>query len=152
MQARMKHPVFVLPDALEALRALDRVTHREGLPETTRQLVHLRASQINNCSVCVMLHAEELKKLGESDRRIFTVAAWRDTPWFTGAERAALALTEAMTRIADRPDPVPDAVWEAVARHYGEEDLAALVLTVAQINVWNRLNGAVRQVAGATEG
>ncbi len=149
MQARMKNPVFILPEALQALYALDKATHRDGVPEVTRKLVHLRASQINGCSVCVTMHAEELKKAGESDRRIFAVAAWRDTPWFTEPERAALALTEEMTRIADRPDPVSDAVWEAAARHYDEADLAALILTIAQINVWNRLNAAVRQVAGA---
>jgi AhpD family alkylhydroperoxidase len=148
----MKNPVFVLPAALDALRALDRTTRRDGVPETTRQLVHLRASQINGCSVCVTMHAEDLKKLGESDRRIFAVAAWRDTPWFTPAERAALALAEAVTRIADTADPVPDAVWEDAARHYGEEDLAALILTIAQINVWNRLNATVRQVAGGSWG
>ena len=152
MQARMKNPVFVLPEALEALRALDRTTHRAGVPEATRQLVHLRASQINGCSVCVTMHAEELKRLGESDRRIFAVAAWRATPRFTPAERAALALAEAMTRIADSTDPVPDAVWAEVADHYGEEDRAALILTIAQINVWNRLNATVRQVAGAAWG
>jgi AhpD family alkylhydroperoxidase len=144
----MKNPVFILPEALRALRALDKATHRDGMPEVTRQLVHLRASQINGCSVCVTMHAEELKRAGESDRRIFAVAAWRDTPWFTEPERAALALTEEMTRIADRPDPVSDAVWEAAARHYDEKDLAALILTIAQINVWNRLNASVRQVAG----
>lgn len=149
MQARMKHPVFLLPGALQALRALDKATQREGLPEVTRQLVHLRASQINGCSVCVAMHAAELKTLGTSDQRIFAVAAWRDTTWFTGAERAALALTEEMTRIADRADPVSDAVWAAATRHYDEADLAALTLTIAQINVWNRLNAAVRQVAGA---
>ncbi len=146
MRARMKHPVFVLPEALQALRALDKATHRDGVPEITRQLVHLRASQINGCSVCVSMH--ELKKLGDSDRRIFAVAAWRDTTWFTEAERAALALTEEMTRIADRPDPVSDVVWADAAHHYGEADLAALILTIAQINVWNRLNASVRQVAG----
>ncbi len=151
MQARMKHPVFVLPEALQALRALDQATHRDGVPEITRQLVHLRASQINGCSVCVAMHADELKKLGVSDQRIFAVAAWRDTTWFSEAERAALALCEEMTRIADRPDPVSDAVWAAAARHYDEADLAALILTIAQINVWNRLNAAVRQIAGAAQ-
>lgn len=148
MQARMKNPALVLPDALQALQALDRATHRAGLPATTRQLVHLRASQINACSVCVAMHAEELKQAGESDRRIFAVAAWRDTPWFTPAERAALALAEAVTRLADASDPVPDAVWEEARRHYAEEDLAALVLAIATINVWNRLNASVRQRAG----
>ena len=152
MHARMKNPALVLPDALAALHALDRTTHRDGLPAVVRQLVHLRASQINGCSVCVAMHAAELKEGGEEDRRIFTVAAWRDTPWFSDAERAALALTEAVTRIADRPDPVPDDIWDEARRHYGEEDLAALVLSIAQINVWNRLNAAVRQVAGASWG
>ena len=149
MQARMKNPAIVLPDALKALHALDKTTHRDGVPYVTRTLVHLRASQINGCSVCVGMHAQELKKVGESDERIFAVAAWRDTPWFTEAERAALSLTEAVTRIADRPDPVPDETWADAARHYGEADLAALILSIAQINVWNRLNAAVRQVAGA---
>ena len=149
MQARMKNPALILPEALKALQALDRATAREGLPAATRQLVHLRASQINGCSVCVAMHAEELKQAGEDDRRIFAVAAWRDTPWFSDAERAALDLAEAVTRIADRPDPVPDGVWDEARRHYEESDLAALVLTIAQINVWNRLNAAVRQVAGA---
>ncbi len=148
MQARMNNPALVLPGALAALQALDRSTHRDGLPAVTRMLVHLRASQINGCSVCVAMHAEELKAAGEDDRRIFAVAAWRDAPWFSDAERAALALTEAVTRLADRPDPVPDALWDEARGHYGEADIAALILSIAQINVWNRLNAAVRQVAG----
>jgi len=109
----MRHPVELLPEAMKALHALDRSA--EGLPYVTRKLVHLRASQINGCSVCVDMHAQELKKAGEKDQRIFAVAAWRDTPWFSEAERAALALTEAVTRLADRPDPVPDAVWNEAA-------------------------------------
>ena len=110
MQARMRNPVELLPEALKALHALDRSS--DGLPYVTRKLVLLRASQINGCSVCVDMHARELKKADQSDERIFAVAAWRDTPWFSEAERAALALTEAVTRLADRPDPVPDEVWE----------------------------------------
>jgi AhpD family alkylhydroperoxidase len=145
----MKHPVFVLPDAYQALLALNKSTEKAGVSAITHQLVHLRASQINGCSVCVDMHAQELKKAGETDQRIFTVAAWRDTPFFTDAERAALALTEALTRTADRPDPVPDDIWDEAAQHYDEKALAALVLSIAQINVWNRLNIAVRQVAGA---
>ena len=116
MQARMRHPVELLPEAMKALHALDRSA--EGLPYVTRKLVHLRASQINGCSACVDMHAQELKKAGEKDQRIFAVAAWRDTPWFGEAERAALALTEAVTRLADRPDPVPDAVWNEAAKHF----------------------------------
>jgi AhpD family alkylhydroperoxidase len=146
MQARMRNPVELLPEAMKALLALDRSA--EGLPYVTRKLVHLRASQINGCSVCVDMHARELRKAGESEQRIFAVAAWRDTPWFTDAERAALALTEAVTRLADRPDPVPDEIWKEAAKHHEEQALAALLVQIAAINVWNRLNVPVRQVAG----
>ena len=107
MQARMKHPALVLPDAMQALLAVDKATVQDGLPDVTRKLVHLRASQINGCSVCVDMHARELKQAGESDKRIFAVAAWRETPFYTDAERGALALTEAATRLSDRADPVP---------------------------------------------
>ena len=149
MQARMKNPAIVLPDAMRALHALDKSTEPASLPYVTRKLVHLRASQINGCSVCVHMHSVELKKADETDDRIFAVAAWWDTPWFTDAERAALALTEAVTRLSDRADPVPDEVWEDAARHYDEAALAALTIHIALINVWNRLNATVRQEAGA---
>ena len=149
MQARMKNPVFVIPEAMQALMALNKATEKSGLSEVTIKLVHLRASQINGCSVCVDMHAQELKKAGETDRRIFAVAAWRDTPFFNEAERAALALTEAVTRIADRSDAVPDDVWNEAAKYYDEKAISGLLLQIAQINVWNRLNASVRQVAGA---
>ena len=152
MQARMKHPVLVLPDAMKALQALDKATHHDGLPLVTRKLVHLRASQINGCSVCVDMHARELKQAGTSDERIHAVAAWRDTPYFTAAERAALALTEVLTRAADRADPVPDDVWADAARHYDAPALSALLLSIGAINVWNRLNADVRQQVGAAWG
>jgi AhpD family alkylhydroperoxidase len=144
----MKHPVFVIPEAMQAMHALGKASAADGLPDVTCYLVHLRASQINGCSVCVDMHARELKEAGEADQRIFAVAAWRDTPWFTEAERAALALTEELTRLADRPEAVSDAVWAEAARHYDEKAMAALLLQIAQINVWNRLNAAVRQIAG----
>jgi AhpD family alkylhydroperoxidase len=147
MQARMKHPVFIIPDAMKALHALDKATEKQ-LPFALRKLVHLRASQINGCSVCVDMHSRELKTAGEADERIFTVAAWRETPYFTDAERAALALTEAVTRLSDRSDAVPDEIWNEAARHYDQAALAALIIQIAQINVWNRLNATVRQVAG----
>jgi AhpD family alkylhydroperoxidase len=144
----MKNPALLLPDAMAALHALNKSTDKEGLPERTRQLVHLRASQINGCSVCVDMHARELKAGGDSDERIFAVAAWRDTPYFTDAERAALALTEEVTRAADRPDPVSDVVWNEAAKHYKEPALAALLVSIGLINVWNRLNASVRQMVG----
>jgi AhpD family alkylhydroperoxidase len=152
MQARMNNPVLILPDALQALYALNKATEDKGLSADFIQIVHLRASQINGCSVCVDMHARELKKAGESDDRVFAVAAWRDAPYFTDAERAALALTEAVTRLSDRENPVPDDVYAEAAKHFDEKAMAALILTIAQINVWNRLNVTVRQVAGQWRG
>lgn len=148
MQARMKNPATIVPDAMQALRALGASAEKGGVPSTTIGLVQLRASQINGCSVCVDMHPRLMKKTGETDERVFAVAAWRDAPYFTDAERAALALTEAVTRLSDRADPVPDAIWEEAARHYDEPALAALIIAIATINVWNRLNVATRQVAG----
>src|SRR2546422_11566127 len=141
MHARMNHPVMVVPDAMKALQALGELT-KNSLPEKLLELVHLRASQINGCSVCVDMHPKLAKKAGETDERLFAVAAWRDTPYFTDAERAALALAEALTRLDDRADAVPDDVWNEAARHYDERELSALLLSIALINVWNRLNVA----------
>lgn len=148
MQARMKNPVAIIPDAMQALFALKASIEKGGVPPATIALVHLRASQINGCSVCVDMHARELKAKGESAERLFAVAAWRDAPYFSDAERAALALTEAATRLSDRADPVPDDIWEEATRHYDERALAALILSIGLINLWNRLNATTRQVAG----
>ena len=148
MQPRMKQPVLVFPDAMQAALALSKSAEAGGVPAQTLNFVYLRASQINGCSFCVDMHARDLKKAGESDERIFAVAAWRDAPYFNDAERAALALTEAVTRLSDRPDPVPDDIWTEAARHYDEKGLAALLIAIAMINVWNRLNVATKQVAG----
>jgi AhpD family alkylhydroperoxidase len=143
---------MLLPDAMRALQALATSVARSGLPKQTLDLVHLRASQINGCGVCLDMHARGAKRAGESNERLFAVAGWRDVPYFSDAERAALALTEAVTRLSDRPDPVPDEIWDEAARHYDEPALAALVLSIASVNVWNRLNVTTRQVAGAWEG
>ncbi|MBR0896972.1 carboxymuconolactone decarboxylase family protein [Bradyrhizobium tropiciagri] len=148
MKARMNHPVMVVPDAMKALQALSEST-KPALPEKLLELVHLRASQINGCSVCVDMHPKLARRAGETDERLFAVGAWRDAPYFTDAERAALALTEAVTRLSDREDPVTDAVWDEAAKHFDEQQLASLVLGIAAINVWNRLNVAVRQPVGA---
>lgn len=152
VQQRMANPVMIVPDLLQALQALGKTAHDAGVPRRTALFVHLRASQINGCSFCVDMHSRELKKDGEADERIFAVAAWRDAPWFTDAERAALALAEAATRLSDRPDPVPDEIWNEAARHYDEPALAALIIEIATINVWNRLNVTTRQVAGQWAG
>ena len=147
MEARMKPPVFVVPDVMKALLAVGKAAQQGGLPAITIGLVHLRASQINGCSLCCDMHSRELEELGETKPRLFTVAAWEDAPWFTDAERAALALTECATRIADRHDPVPDDVWAEAAKHYDEAALAQLVLHIGLINFWNRMNVPTRQVA-----
>jgi AhpD family alkylhydroperoxidase len=150
MQARMTHPVMVLPDAMKALLALSKAAQSGTVPDTTHKLVHLRVSQINGCSLCVDMHARELKDAGEKDERIWGVGAWRESPYFSGAERAGLALAESVTRLADRPDAVPDAVWADAADRYDEKELASLLVSIAAINVWNRLNAAVRQPAGSS--
>ncbi|MBF6601014.1 MAG: carboxymuconolactone decarboxylase family protein [Dehalococcoidia bacterium] len=152
MEPRIKNPALILPGALPALRALSQSAHDAGLPRTTSLLVQLRASQVNGCSFCVDMHARELIDAGEPDTRVFAVSAWRETTYFSDAERAALALTEAVTRLSDRPDPVPDAVWDEAASHYDERALAALVVEIAAINAWNRLNAATRQLAGGRLG
>jgi AhpD family alkylhydroperoxidase len=148
MQSRMTNPAFVVPEALKALNSLGTSISKGGVPNTTLELVRLRASQINGCSLCVEMHARDLKKAGEKDERLFTVAAWREAPYFTDAERAALALAEAATRLNDRADPVNDEIWNEAARHYDEKAMADLILNIALINFWNRVNVPIRQVAG----
>jgi AhpD family alkylhydroperoxidase len=148
LQARIKNPALAMPSALEALLKLGASAQEAGIPKTTHDLMHVRASQINGCGVCLDMHTRELVHAGETTARIFTVAAWREAPYFSDAERAALALTEAVTRLADRPDPVPDDVWTEAARHYDERQLAALLVSIAAINAWNRLMVASRQPSG----
>ena len=152
LKARMSNPAMIVPNAMQALHSLSAATENGAVPSKTLGLVHLRASQINGCSVCIDMHPRILKKAGETDERLFAVAAWHDAPYFTDAERAALALTDAVTRLADRTDPVPDDVWAEAARHYDERALGTLLLAIATINVWNRVNVATRQVAGSVPG
>jgi len=148
MQSRIKNPAGLFPDAMQALMALNSAVEKSGLSPTISGLVHMRVSQVNGCSVCVDLGWRQLKRAGEKDERINGISAWRDTPYFTDAERAALALAEAVTRVADRPDPVPDDVWNDAVRQFSEPELAALTLSISLTNVWNRLNITTRQVAG----
>jgi AhpD family alkylhydroperoxidase len=144
---RMANPAFVVDGAMNALQALSKATSRARVPIQI-ELVHLRASQINGCSVCVDMHAKAARAAGESEERVFAVAAWRDTPFFSDAERAALALAEALTRLADTADAVPDEIWDAAAEHFDETQLGALVIEIAHVNLWNRLNVASRQIVG----
>jgi len=149
MKSRMKSPALTLPGAMDALLALAKSVAHGGVPRPTLELCNLRASQINGCCVCVDMHSRALQKLDEKAERIFALSAWREAPYYSDAERAALALTEAATRLSDCADPVPDDIWEEAARHYSETALASLVLSIGAINLWNRLNCATKQVAGA---
>ena len=149
MEARMKNPAMVLPGVWQPIQALNEAVGQGGVPPATLELVHLRVSQVNGCSACVDAGSRTAKKGGETDERLFAVAAWREAPYFTDAERAALALAEAATRLADRPDPVPDEIWDDAADHYDERGLAALILMIGVTNLFNRLNATTRQVAGA---
>jgi AhpD family alkylhydroperoxidase len=152
MKSRISNPALSVPGVLDALQSLSKATNEEavqaGLPQTTLELVNLRASQIDGCAVCLDMHTRGAKKAGEADERLFTLAAWRDTPYFTDAERAALALAEAGTRLADRTDPVPDTLFDEAAKYYNERALAALVVSIAAINTWNRLNVITGQETG----
>ncbi|MFJ6749360.1 MULTISPECIES: carboxymuconolactone decarboxylase family protein [unclassified Streptomyces] len=148
MKARMQNPAVIIPEAMSAVQAVLRSTRQGGVPQETLELVHLRASQINGCGFCVDMGARNAKKEGETDERLFAVAAWREAPYFTDAERAALALTEAATRLADRSDPVPDEIWDEAADHFDERQLAALILMIGLTNLFNRINVTVKQPAG----
>jgi AhpD family alkylhydroperoxidase len=147
LQARMKNPGMLVPGAVQAIQTLIAATQKTGVPPKVLDLAHLRASQINGCGFCVDYGVKHAKQDGESDERLHGVSAWREMPYFSDAERAALALAEAVTHLDDR-DPVPDPVWNEAARHFDEKQLAGLVLWIATTNLFNRINVAVRQPPG----
>ncbi|WP_078627771.1 carboxymuconolactone decarboxylase family protein [Streptomyces synnematoformans] len=141
----MQNPAMIL-DAMQPVGDMYKAIYAGGVPKTTLDLVHLRASQINGCSACVDSGSRGARKSGETEERLTAVAAWRETPYFTDAERAALALAEAATRMADRSDPVPDEIWNQATEHYDEKGMAAIVLMIAVTNLFNRLNATTKQV------
>ena len=149
MEARMKNPVVLLPDVLKPIQDAIAQVKTTGVAQSTLELVHMRASQINSCTVCVTFGLQNMRAAGETDERMALIAAWRESDLFTEAERAALNLAEHATRLADRADPVPDAVWDEAARHYDEKQLAGLVLTIGFTNMFNRVNATTRQIPGA---
>lgn len=142
---RMKNPAMLLPGAMEAIQSLIAATQKGGVPPATLGLVHLRASQINSCTACLVGGTQAAQRAGESEERLSAIANWREASCFNPAERAALALSEAVTRLSDRADPVPDEIWDEAARHYDEQALAALILWIATTNVFNRLNVSTHQ-------
>jgi AhpD family alkylhydroperoxidase len=135
------------PEAYQHLYALDSYLKRSALDPVVWELVKIRASQLNGCAFCVDMHAFAAHEAGESLERLFAVAAWREAPFFTGAERAALALTEAVTILEH--GQVPDEVWDLAAAHFSADQLAALVLAIGVINLWNRIAVTTRLVAGS---
>jgi AhpD family alkylhydroperoxidase len=145
----MQNPAMLVPGARQAIEALMTAVRQGALPEKTGHLVNIRASQINGCSACLDGGTKTAAQAGESTERLSTVAAWREAPYFSDAERAALALTEAVTRLSDRSDPVADEVWAEATKHYSEDEVAGLVLWIAVANLFNRLNAPTKQVAGA---
>ncbi|MFI5488582.1 carboxymuconolactone decarboxylase family protein [Micromonospora echinaurantiaca] len=145
---RMPNPAVLVPEAMEALMAVNRAVAGVGVDGKVLALSHLRASQINGCAPCVAGGVHQARQAGASADQVHAVAAWRETPWFSDEERAALALTEAVTRLADRSDPVPDQVWDVAATYFDQKELAALLLTIAMTNAFNRLNAPTRQQAG----
>ncbi|MGA5131669.1 carboxymuconolactone decarboxylase family protein [Streptomyces olivoreticuli] len=149
MEARLQNPAVIIPEALPAVLSVMKAAKKGGVPDATLELVHLRASQINGCGYCVDGGVKSARKAGESDERLAAVAAWRDTPYFTDAERAALALAECVTRLSDRPDPVPDEIWAEAAEHYDERQLAGLTLWIGLTNLFNRINVTTKQPADA---
>lgn len=149
MSARMSNPAMLLPDAMKGIDSLYKAMYAGGVPQTTLELVHLRASQINGCSACINAGVASATKAGEKAERLHAVAGWYESSLFTGAERAALRLTEAATRLSDRPGAVTDEIWEEAQSHYDESQLAALILMIATTNLFNRLNTTVREPAEA---
>ena len=149
MTARMANPAFALPGAMDALMKLGGVIADTGLSAELLELVNMRASQLNSCSTCLDGHWRTARKDGASDDKLFAVGAWRHTPYFTDAERIALEMTEQLTELAGHPEAVPDELWDAAADEFDAAQLAGLVLAIAQINLWNRLNHATRQQAGS---
>ncbi|MEU6785863.1 carboxymuconolactone decarboxylase family protein [Nonomuraea angiospora] len=148
MEARMKNPATLIPAAMQPIMQVMKAAQSQGLPQELMEMIHLRVSQINRCSFCVDAGLKNLRKLGESDDRIGLIAAWREAPYYTDGERAALELAEASTRLADRDDAVSDEIWDNAADHFDEQQLASILLMTAVTNLFNRLNAPIRQVAG----
>src|ERR1700755_2888740 len=148
MEARMKSRGN--PGVMTAIQHLNEAIHAGGVDPLVLELVHLRASQINGCSPCVFAGVESAKKRGETEERLHNVVTWRETPFFTEEERAALALTEAATRIQDGAAGVTDEIWDAAADQFTGEQLSAIILEIATTNFFNRINRTIREQAGKT--
>ncbi|GGU30501.1 carboxymuconolactone decarboxylase family protein [Lentzea flava] len=137
---RIANPMMTVPGAMQALLGLSEAAEKTGLDKNFLELVYLRVSIINSCGVCIDYHSKLLRKAGETDERIYSVAGWRDVPYYTDAEKAAFALAEEMTHVH-----VSDDTWNEAAKHWSEAQLGGLTIAISAINVWNRLNVATQQ-------
>jgi AhpD family alkylhydroperoxidase len=136
------------PEALRAVLQVSAYLHNHsGLEPSLLNLVYLRASQMNGCAWCIDMHTKDARALGETEQRLYLVSAWREAPFYTDQERAALAWTEAVTLVAK--DHLPDDVYEHAKQHFSDKELVNLTLAITQINVWNRFNVAFRNIAGS---
>lgn len=147
MQARMQSPVSIFPEAQQAINELKAIIDKTKLAPTTRNLAQLRTSQINGSSACILTACQQARAEGETDVRLIGLTGWRESPYFTESERAALALAEEVTRL-EGAEPVPDNVWQDAIKHFDEQSMSALLLTIVLANTSNRLNVSTRQVAG----
>jgi AhpD family alkylhydroperoxidase len=146
MKARLDYAAAA-PGIYDAMDALDRYLGQCGLEDSLLHLVRLRASQVNGCAYCLDMHWKDLRARGEAEQRLYSLDAWRECPWYSERERAALAWTEAVTLITS--GHVPDDLHENARVHFGEKELSDLTLAIATINAWNRLSIAARLVPGA---
>jgi len=137
------------PDALKGMLELEKYVHGSGLERSLYELVKTRASQINGCAYCIDMHTKDARKAGETEQRLYTLSAWRETPFYSDRERAALAWTEALTLITE--NEVPDSLYEATREHFNEQEIVALTMAIVAINGWNRLAIGFRTVPGTYE-
>lgn len=145
MQARFEY-AKAAPGAYKAMLGLEQYLHQSGLEESLLHLIKLRASQVNGCAYCLDMHWKDLRAIGETEQRLYSLDAWRECPYYTDRERAALGWTEAVTLVAH--GHVPDSVYAEVRPHFNDRELSDLTFAVATINAWNRLSIAARTVPG----
>ncbi len=148
MTARMKNPASYFADAQSVLPTLGQIPRGKGVDDETLELLHFRVSQINGCAWCLDFGRRSAEKAGMGFEKLAVLPGWREATVFSDAQRAALELAEAMTRLSDRPESVDDAIWAEAEKHWSEEQLAAIILWVATTNLYNRLNVTVKQVPG----
>ncbi|MFE9258744.1 carboxymuconolactone decarboxylase family protein [Streptomyces sp. NPDC006879] len=152
MSPRIPHPAFTIPEAAAHLGALGKASKEFGIPLKTLELAHYRTAQINGDGVCAVLHTNAAKAAGETEDRLYLVSGWREAPAFDESEKAALALAEEIARLSDRSNAISDEVWAEVSKHYSDEQLGALVMSISLANLWNRLHLAARVVPGSLPG